>query len=277
MRSQAIVLAALAALLPVPALAQPAPASPGPATTQAGSHGASDTDDAEQGGSDDDDASASPAAPTGKKATQEAADDSADSDEDETPDVGSVLPLIPPAVDTLGGHFDLSGSAGVAVPFGELQQNTSVSSKMGVGWGFGAELGYGVSRSVVVGVWGQALRLGSSSSCSACSTTSLAIGPFVQYHLVQGTRFDPWMSAGLGFRTTKITGAPQGDLSYSGLEWLRLRVGGDWYAFSKFGFGPFLELDAGHYLSTPSQITGGASAHLAFTAGLRLIVDLPGK
>jgi uncharacterized protein involved in copper resistance len=289
MRFQATLLAASAVLASLPAAAQPAPPPPTSAAapgnnsapdTEQGETG-NDTDhgetgtDTEQGEASSDNATA-PAAEQGKET---AAEDTADNDDDDddTPDVGTAPALIPPAVDTLGGHFSVAGSAGLAVPFGELQQNAAASHLMGVGWGFGAELGYGVSRSVVIGAWGQALSLGAGSSCSGCKTTSFAAGPFVRYHLVQGTRFDPWMSAGLGFRSTKIAGAPGGDLSYSGLEWLRLRVGGDWYAFSNFGFGPYMELDAGHYLSRPSQTSGNASAHLSFNVGLRLIVDLPGK
>ncbi len=282
MRFEATLLAGLAVLASVPAVAQAAPPQGPPAAAPDGA--APDTDADEQGQAEgnkapDEGQAASDAAPatTDESRAEQTADNSDDADDDDTPEAGSAPPLVPPALDTLGGHFSLAGSAGVAVPFGDLQQGAAQSRAMGAGWGFGAELGYGVSRSVVVGVWGQGLKLGGGSSCKDCSTTSFAGGPFVRYHLVQGTRFDPWMSAGLGFRTTRITGGAGGDLSYSGLEWLRLRVGGDWYAFSNFGFGPFFELDAGHYFSRPSQASGSASTHLAFTTGLRLIVDLPGK
>lgn len=283
MRFEATLLAALALLAPVPAAAQTAPSSgtpaaaPGGAAPESGGEEQGESANDEQGESSDQAKPASAAASKGnnESAAEQATDNA--SDEDDTPEVGSAPPLIPPAVDTLGGHVDLSASAGVAVPFGDLQQNVPQSRFMGVGWGFGGEVGYGISRSVVLGIWGQGLKLGGHSTCKSCSTTSFAVGPFVSYHLVQGTRFDPWMSVGVGFRTTKIAGAPAGDLSYSGLEWLRLRVGGDWYAFSKFGFGPYLELDAGHYLSRPSQMSGSASPHVAFTTGLRLIIDLPGK
>lgn len=277
MRSQAILLAALAALVSVPAAAQPAAAPSEPAAHATGSDNAPDTD-TDTGHKDGDDGAApSTGQAKQEEAAEKATDNSDDENGDETPEAGSAPPLVPSAVDTLSGHLSLAGSAGVAVPFGEVQQNMAQSKVMGTGWGFGAELGYGASRSVVIGAWGQALRLGGGSACSTCSTTSFALGPFVRYHLVQGTRFDPWMSAGLGFRTTKITGAAGGDLSYSGLEWLRLRVGGDWYAFSRFGFGPYLELDAGHYLSRPAQASGSAAAHMDFQAGLRVIIDLPGK
>lgn len=278
MRFLANLLAVSAVLASVPAAAQPAPPPPPSASVPSGTESAPDAEAGETGNDDEGAGTAAPAAEQNDEAAAEqAADNAEDEDEDEAPDVGTAPPLVPPAVDTLGGHVSLAGSAGLAVPFGELQQNGAASHLMGTGWGFGAELGYGVSRSVVLGVWGQALLLGSGSTCSRCSTNSFAGGPFVRYHLVQGTRFDPWMSAGLGFRTTKITGALGGDLSYSGLEWLRLRMGGDWYPFSKLGFGPYLELDAGHYLSRPSQVSGSASAHLSFELGLRVIVDLPGK
>lgn len=183
-------------------------------------------------------------------------------------------PASPAVPDTLARHLTISASAALAVPFGSLNAGTSASSLTGSGAGFGAEVGYGVSHTVVVGVWGQMLRLGGGSTCSSCSTTSFAGGPFVSYHLVQGVRFDPWMSAALGFRTATISGSGA-DKKYSGVEWLRLQVGGDWYAFRNLGIGPFLELDTGWFYNHPAATAG--ALHWQFLAGARLTFDLPGK
>ena len=99
---------------------------------------------------------------------------------------------------------------------------------------------------------------------------------FVSYHLVQGVRFDPWASAGLGYRITKLS-TPAANIDYSGIEWLRLQVGGDWYPFDKIGFGPYLELDMGRYSSrSPSSVGNGAN-HWHLATGLRVTLDLPGK
>ena len=123
---------------------------------------------------------------------------------DETDEPGPEPPLVAPAPDTLGGHVSISPSVGVAFPFANLETGAPQSDAMSKGWAFGLDAAYGVSRAVAVGAWGQYLRLGAPDSCSDCKTQSTAFGAFVRYHLVQGMRFDPWMGAGLGYRTTKF-------------------------------------------------------------------------
>jgi hypothetical protein len=189
---------------------------------------------------------------------------------------GPEPPLVLPAPDQLTGHLQLSPSAGVAVPFGRLEAGAEQGDAMGPGWAFGADASYGLSRTVALGAFGQYLRLGEGDACSGCKTTSVAAGAFVRYHLVQGVRFDPWMSAGIGYRTTTVSGSGD-DVTYSGIEWLRLTVGGDWYAFDKVGFGPYLELDMGYYgKRSPGEI-GSTRAHWLFATGMRVTLDLPGK
>lgn len=189
---------------------------------------------------------------------------------------GPEPPLVVPAPDQLSGHLQLSPSAGVAVPFGNLEEGAAQSDVMGSGWAFGLEASYGLTRTVALGAFSQLLSLGSSEDCSDCKAQSMAVGAFVRYHLVQGVRFDPWMSAGLGYRSTKISGLGS-DVTYSGVEWLRLMVGGDWYAFDKVGFGPYLELDMGYYgKRSPGQL-GTSAAHWLFATGVRVTLDLPGK
>jgi len=185
-------------------------------------------------------------------------------------------PLIPPAPDTLAGHVIVSGSVGLVVPFGSFQDGASQTSAVGVGPGFQLDIGIGVSRPVELGIWGQTLNLG-DGDCTSCSLTSHAFGAFVRYHLVQGVRFDPWMSAGIGYRLATLSGLPGGDIDYSGIEWLRLQVGGDWYPFRVFGFGPFLELDMGIYGKRSPGSLGDAAPHWQFWSGLRISLDVPGK
>jgi hypothetical protein len=191
--------------------------------------------------------------------------DAVDDDEPEPP-------LIPAARDSLGGHLQLSPSATLVIPFGELSDGTSQSSVLGVGPGFGLDAGIGVSRSVVLGAWGQLVRFGEGSDCSDCSATSLAGGAFIRYHLVQGVRFDPWLSAGVGFRTLT---AGVDEARFSGFDFLRLQVGGDWYPARFLGVGPFVELDSGVYTSQPGDADPGI--YFQFAAGLRLTLDVPGK
>jgi hypothetical protein len=186
-------------------------------------------------------------------------------------------PLIPPAPNTLAGHVLVSGSAALVAPFGSFQEGISQTSAVGTGLGFQIDVGVGISRTVELGVWGQTLNLGDGNDCADCSLTSHAFGAFVRYHLVQGVRFDPWMSAGIGYRLATVSGLPGGDIDYSGIEWLRLQVGGDWYPFRVAGLGPFFELDMGIYGNRSPGSLGDASAHWQFLSGLRVTLDVPGK
>jgi hypothetical protein len=102
-----------------------------------------------------------------------------------------------------------------------------------------------------------------------------AVGPFVRYHLVQGMRFDPWLLAGVGYRSLTVKSA-SGKADYSGFEWMRIAVGGDYYPLNTFGLGPIIELDAGVFGKRPADDRGTA-IHFTFVAGLRLILDVPGK
>jgi hypothetical protein len=137
------------------------------------------------------------------------------------------------------------------------------------------DAGLGVSRTLAVGVFGQLGTYGDTDGCPSCSARSIAVGPWVRYHLVQGTRFDPWLSLGLGYRLLSID-TEQGSLDYSGIDWLRVQLGGDWYATSQLGFGPLIEFDVGVYGDRPDG-SGDAAAHFLALVGLRVAVDLPGK
>jgi hypothetical protein len=195
---------------------------------------------------------------------------------EEPDEPGPEPPIVAPAPDTLSGHFSLAPSFALAIPFGYSEADTLQSQVMSTGYGFGLDLGYGLSRSVAAGAWGEFQRLGSGDACPSCKTRSTAVGAFVRYHLVQGMRFDPWMGAGLGYRST-TTDTPTGSVTYSGIEILRLQLGGDWYAFDKVGFGPFLELAMGRYGSrSPGRVGDGAN-HWLFMMGARITLDVPGK
>jgi len=184
------------------------------------------------------------------------------------------VPFVQDARDTIGGHVVVGGSAGFVVPWGDLQQGATASD-LGPGYGFNLDLGYGLGRSVVLGVWGQYAYYAEGGDCGACTASSYAVGPFIRYHLVQGMRFDPWLLAGLGYRGLNVdSGSFEGD--YAGVEWVHFALGGDYYPFKYFGFGPFLEFDLGVFGKGP---TGDAenSVHFTFVGGLRIALDFPGK
>jgi hypothetical protein len=259
--------AALVGLYPVLCFAQPEPAEPTDSPEEPGEG------DPEAGEGDDPEVGPDGEPLPGQPNPREKRPHIEEPDEDEGPEP----PLIVPAPDQLSGHFSLSVSGLVAFPFGNLEAESPQTDAMGPGLGFGGDLGYGLSRMVAVGVWGQFLRLGDADACRDCKTSTSAFGAFVRYHLVQGTRFDPWMSAGLGYRSTKIETPGFGSTTYNGIEWLRVQVGGDWYAFKNVGFGPFLELDMGRYSTRSPGELGEQANHWQFLLGARVTLDIPGK
>ena len=161
----------------------------------------------------------------------------------------------------------LGASLGARWPFGELEAGKRQQTYFGAALAANLDLGYGLSRNVVVGLWGEFDNHYSPSGCGPCSAKSLAGGPFIRYHMVQGTRFDPWAAFALGVRSTDVKTRTDTE-HYFGVDFLRLTLGGDWYPTSNFGFGPYFTFDAGTY---------GSHVHTGISTGLRLVLDFPGK
>lgn len=177
---------------------------------------------------------------------------------------------IAPARDTLGGHFDVGVNAAMLVPFGNLVAGVPQSRSMGIGLSIGGDLAYGISRTVMLGAY---VDVGlPDAQAPGQSVTTISAGPMIRYHLVQGMAFDPWVSGGLGFRSTK-----DGNTSFTGVDWCRLALGGDWYPSSNFGFGPFVAMSLGTFFgSSPGSINNtGLNAH--FLLGGRIVFDTPGR
>lgn len=203
-----------------------------------------------------------------------------------------VTPLIPDAADKLSGHLLAGASGSFVAPFGHLE-NGAAAGRLGNAFGASLDLGFGLSRTVAVGAWGQYAAF-SGDNClpsvgvsanDDCSASSFAVGPFVRYHLVQGVRFDPWVMLGVGYRRFSIDAGLLSDPTYrglsgkqgfSGIDFMHVVVGGDFYLFRAFGFGPFLELNAGTLTERPDSGRNG-SVYGTFSAGLRLALDLPGR
>ncbi len=196
-------------------------------------------------------------------------------DPDDVDPEDELPPVVPYADDERSGHVLLAVGGGLAVPFGTLNDHSSVGNRLALGPGLLAMGEYGLTRSVTLGLWFDAAFPTASSECADCAGTSLAGGVLVGYHFVQGVRFDPWVSAGLGFRTTQIeSGATKND--YSGPV-LSTRLGGDIYPHTSVGFGPYLGLDLGLMTSSSDADFSQNALTWMFTTGLRLTFDIPGK
>jgi hypothetical protein len=181
---------------------------------------------------------------------------------------------LPETVDTLGGHLMIAASGGLAAPFGSLQTGVSQADVFSSGGYLALDVGFGVSRTTVLGIAGDLAFLAADPDChDACSATSLALGAFVRYHLVQGLSFDPWASAGIGWRQTRF----EDDITYSGIDWARVAIGGDWYFIDNLGIGPVLGLTATTFFSRSEGEFNGGTVAMTFFLGGRLVFDTPGK
>lgn len=184
-------------------------------------------------------------------------------------------PEITPAADHRAGHF-IAGLGGyLSLPFGSIEAGRYSNDLLSSGWGLDAQLAYGVHRNVAVGVWGQWSTFGGDDpDCTSCSLSSWAVGASASYFLVQGLRFDPYATAGLGYRSSKLE-VSGSSLTYGGVV-AHLVLGGDWMLAKQFGVGPFLGADITRNFSRSDGATPGGALEWQATFGLRLRLDLPG-
>jgi hypothetical protein len=192
-------------------------------------------------------------------------------------DTEPKTPLIPRAKDLLGSHVLVAAAVGPAWSFGHLGSAVSAGRGLGTGLGFRADAGLGLSRSVVLGAWGNFASYADGDGCgSSCSGRAFAVGPFVRYHLQQGLRFDPWFTLGGGFRQLSFVDTTGARQKFSGVEWLHLELGADYYMFSGLGIGPYGALGASSY-SKRAAAAGDAAVNTELSVGLRVLFDLPGR
>lgn len=197
-----------------------------------------------------------------------ASDTAAEVDEDGGPEP------VPFAADSLGGHLLLSAGPLLSLPIAKLDNRTDFNDVAALGVGVGGNLGLGLGRNVSVGGYVEYIQYGHPSGCGSCEATALAFGPFVRYHLVQGVRFDPQLLLGVGYRKLDATSLT-GKAKYTGIDWLKLELGGHWFAISQLGFGPYAELNLGTFTDRPPN--RDAAVYGSFAFGLRVALDVQGK
>lgn len=191
-------------------------------------------------------------------------------------DAEAKTPLIPPARDVLGSHVLIGVGISPTWSLGRLGRNVAAERGLGTGLSVRGDAGFGLSRSVAIGVWGGFTGYTDGDACDSCGGRALSIGPFVRYHLSQGLRFDPWLSLGGGYRHVSFEDASGQRRKFSGLEWLRLELGGDYYVFSGFALGPYGALSLSSYTKRPAS-AGDAGVNTELSVGLRFLLDLPGR
>ncbi len=211
--------------------------------------------------------------------TSEPPDKAGKADEAQAPDAPVPIPL---AKDTLRGRFTLSLAGGLMIPFGSLEKEIPWRRASGLGPSAELEPAIGVSRSVMLGLWAHISQPGHGGACESCTTQSVAGGPLIRFHIVQGLKLDPWVSMGVGVRSIAVSA--EASSAYVGFEWLRLSLGSDWYASRGTAVGPYVQFVGGSTLTRPDAPPVGdrpfdarGSVYGVFSAGLRLSLAVPSR
>lgn len=191
------------------------------------------------------------------------------------PDEDPPLPIRPaaPDRDQLTGHLRLA----VAAAFGNFTGRFLDQSGIGVRLGGSplgmAEIGIGATRHLELILAGDYSRTLAGAGCGDCDATSWSVGPMIRYHVVQGTRFSPWVAVGAAYRQISLLGFSAETVK--SIDFLKLQLGADWYATSNVAFGPVLGLGLGSSVSAPRG--DGTAVFALMYGGLRLQFDVRGR
>jgi len=194
------------------------------------------------------------------------------------PEPAQSTHVVAPPPDDLSGHVVLAPHGAFVLPMGGADSLMDQRTYIREGPAAGLDLAVGISRYVALagrfdyGWFSAGAVCPGGQSCSA-RMTSFGLG--LEYHLVNGGAFDPWMRAGMGVPDPDLSPAWfRRDLSRDGLA--ALGSWGDWYAARQLGFGPYMAFDLGVYDSRPTrrEAQADSAVHTFFSIGLRAVFDL---
>lgn len=185
------------------------------------------------------------------------------------------LPLKPAARDRdqIAGHVRIAAGAAFGNFTGRFLDQSGIGKRLGGSPLATVDVGLGLSRQLELVIAADYSNALSGAGCSRCDASSWGLDPMLRFHLVQGMRFSPWLALGGGYRHNSLTGFSSATVK--SVDFLRLQLGGDWYATSNIAFGPVLNLGLSTSVSPPKG--DGAAVFSLFYAGVRLLFDLPGR
>lgn len=191
------------------------------------------------------------------------------------PEEDQPLPIRPasPDRDQLTGHFRLAITAAFGNFTGNFLENSGIGTRLGGSPLGTVEIGLGATRHLELGLTGDYSQALAGASCADCEATSWSVGPMLRYHLVQGTRFSPWLALGAAYRQNSLIGFSSE--AVKSVDFLKLQLGGDWYATSNVGLGPVLGLGLSTSISAPSG--DETDLYALMYGGIRLLFDVPGR
>jgi hypothetical protein len=190
--------------------------------------------------------------------------------------------------------FQAALRSGVQLPWGDASdlQGDELGARYGWQVPLLLDVGFKLTKPVFLGLYaGMGYgQVGDASEAAAacratgvsCSVLSFQLGVQGQYHFAASDRLNPWLGAGFGYeqaRQSLSAGSHSEEQQSSGATLLKLSFGIDYR--SSIGFGPFVEISAGRYGTTRTEIDGtrvhegpiDASAwHGFLTIGARVVV-----
>jgi len=180
-----------------------------------------------------------------------------------------------PLIDTIHRHLWLTAGAETGWYFGALDDETTFSELGGISLRTNLRVKYGLTSHLALGLAGDLTLFGAPDDCPDCTMWSYGVGPLVGFHVVQGTRFDPFVALSMGYRSTSTHGPDGAEHVYTGIDLASVTLGGDYAATSHFGFGPTVSFSLSRTLGVPD----GREPRNSFSllAGLELLFDPVGR
>ena len=158
--------------------------------------------------------------------------------------------------------FAMALRVGWGIPQGEQQDGVDVGARsLGIlpVW---LDLGYRVTKHVLVGVYAHYAFafLHSCPDGGSCSASDVRFGLQAQWHFGARHAVDHWIGLGAGFEIydEEVQGITR---RYTGFEFANLQFGEDFSLGNRLGLGPFLSLSLGQF------------THVEQTSGTRLVSD----
>ena len=136
--------------------------------------------------------------------------------------------------------FEITIAQGISQGFGTgAQEGVSMRDLGGLGPSLQLGLGYRIDPRFMVGVYVEGARYsGSSAMPDGTDSFSAAFGVQGQYHFRPFSKIDPWIGAGIGYRSYWVDRPNTSHETLQGLEVLRLRVGADYRISPSTSIGP---------------------------------------
>jgi hypothetical protein len=170
-----------------------------------------------------------------------------------------------------GGKVFLGLRSGYALPFGALDQGSTLSDRFEGHVPIWLDVGYKVTQNVVLGLYGEygfgiikdqrslppALTCGNGLDCSG---HVIRFGAQVQCQVAPGQSVNPWVGLGLGYEilgiSAKGTAGPvaiEFGATYLGFEFANFQTGVDLKVARGVGVGPFVSFSLGQYLDCSAE------------------------